>query len=132
MTNQSNPGDIRTKSRKVVTAVIAFILVAVIFASTAFAQIISNYKVEIMVDNNKYTITTNETEPIEILSQANIALNDTDKLDISSFEAGKGGTIKVDRLNDIHVEFSGIINTYSVYGDTVKDALNEIGFNTKI
>ena len=131
MTNQSNPGDIRTKSRKVVTAVIAFILVAVIFASTAFAQIISNYKVEIMVDNNKYTITTNETEPIEILSQANIALNDTDKLDISSFEAGKGGTIKVDRLNDIHVEFSGIINTYSVYGDTVKDALNEIGFNTK-
>ena len=78
MTNQSNPGDIRTKSRKVVTAVIAFILVAVIFASTAFAQIISNYKVEIMVDNNKYTITTNETEPIEILSQANIALNYTD------------------------------------------------------
>ncbi len=130
MTNQSNPGDIRNVSRKVVTAVIAFVLAVVVFATTAFAQIVSNYKVEIMVDNNKYTITTNETEPIEILSQANITLNDTDKLDITSFKAGRGGVIKVDRLNDVHVEFSGIINTYSVYGDTVKDALDEIGFNT--
>lgn len=130
MTNQSNPGDIRNVSRKVVTAVIAFVLAVVIFATTAFAQMVSNYKVEIKVDNDTYSITTNETEPIEILSQANITLNDTDKLDISSFKAGKGGIIKVDRLNSIHVEFSGIINTYSVYGDTVKDALDEIGFNT--
>ena len=90
----------------------------------------SNYNVQIDVDNNTYSITTNETEPIEILSQANIALNDTDKLDISSFNAGKGGVIKIDRLNDVNVEFNGTINTYNVYGDTVKEALDEIGFNT--
>ena len=130
MTNQSTAGDIRGLSRKVVTAVIVFVLAIVIFASTAFAQMASNYNVQIDVDNNTYSITTNETEPIEILSQANIALNDTDKLDISSFNAGKGGVIKIDRLNDVNVEFNGTINTYNVYGDTVKEALDEIGFNT--
>mgnify|MGYP000008861234 FL=1 len=130
MTNQSTTGDIRGLSRKVVTAVIVFVLAIVIFASTAFAQMASNYNVQIDVDNNTYSITTNETEPIEILSQANIALNDTDKLDISSFNAGKGGVIKIDRLNDVNVEFNGTINTYNVYGDTVKEALDEIGFNT--
>lgn len=123
MTNQSTTGDIRGLSRKVVTAVIVFVLAIVIFASTAFAQMASNYNVQIDVDNNTYSITTNETEPIEILSQANIALNDTDKLDISSFNAGKGGVIKIDRLNDVNVEFNGTINTYNVYGDTVKEAL---------
>lgn len=131
MTNQSTTGDIRGVSHKVVTAVIAFVLAIIIFASTAFAQMVSNYTVEIKVDNNTYTITTNETEPIEILSQANVTLKDTDKLDISSFNAGKGGVIKVDRLNNINVEFNGVINTYSVYGDTVKEALDEIGFNTE-
>ena len=78
MTNQSTTGDIRGLSRKVVTAVIVFVLAIVIFASTAFAQMASNYNVQIDVDNNTYSITTNETEPIEILSQSNIALNDTD------------------------------------------------------
>ena len=131
MTNQSTTGDIRGVSHKVVTAVIAFVLAIIIFASTAFAQMVSNYTVEIKVDNNTYTITTNETEPIEILSQANVTLKDTDKLDISSFNAGKGGVIKVDRLNNINVEFNGVTNTYSVYGDTVKEALDEIGFNTE-
>ena len=58
-------------------------------------------------------------------------MKDTDKLDISSFNAGKGGVIKVDRLNNINVEFNGVTNTYSVYGDTVKEALDEIGFNTE-
>ena len=64
MTNQSTTGDIRGVSHKVVTAVIAFVLAIIIFASTAFAQMVSNYTVEIKVDNNTYTITTNETEPV--------------------------------------------------------------------
>ena len=61
MTNQSTTGDIRGVSHKVVTAVIAFVLAIIIFASTAFAQMVSNYTVEIKGDNNTYTITTNET-----------------------------------------------------------------------
>ena len=125
MTNQSTTGDIRGLSRKVVTAVIVFVLAIVIFASTAFAQMASNYNVQIDVDNNTYSITTNETEPIEILSQANIALNDTDKLDISSFNAGKGGVIKIDRLNDVNVEFNGTIEAHSSATGIIESTVNE-------
>lgn len=131
MTNQSTPGDIRGLSRKVVTAVIAFVLAVAIFASTAFAQFVSFYDVKIQLDGDTFTITTNETEPIEILSQASISLSDTDKLDISSFEAGKGGVITVERLNSINVEFNDTISTFSVYANTVSDALEELGLNTQ-
>ena len=98
MTNQSTTGDIRGVSHKVVTAVIAFVLAIIIFASTAFAQMVSNYTVEIKVDNNTYTITTNETEPIEILSQANVTLKDTDKLDISSLTQVRAELLKLTDL----------------------------------
>lgn len=127
MTNQSNAGGLKGISRAVITAVIAFVVAIGVFATTAFADLVSQYNVEVMVDNDSVVITTNETEPIEILSQANVTLLESDKLDISAFTAGEGGTIKVDRLNSINVEFDGVINTYSVYADTVSDAFDELG-----
>lgn len=130
MTNQATADGLRGVSRKVITAVIAFVAAAVLCATTAFAQITSDYDVDIYVDNTKYAITTKVTEPIEILSQANITLNDTDKLDISAFTAGKGGVIKVNRLNSINVEFNNQITSYKVYANTVGSALKEIGLDT--
>jgi uncharacterized protein YabE (DUF348 family) len=127
MINQSVAGGMRAVSRAVVTAVIVFVLAIGIFATSAFASLTTEYNVEIAVDNDSFLITTNEKEPIEILSQANITLADSDKLDITEFVSGEGGLIKVDRLNTIHVEFDGNINTYEVYGDTVGEALTELG-----
>ncbi|MGN0522237.1 MAG: G5 domain-containing protein [Eubacterium sp.] len=127
MINQSGAVGFKGISRAVVTAVIAFIVAIIVFATTAFADLASEYKVEIAVDNNKFVITTNETEPIEILSQANVILAESDKLDISAFRSGEGGTIKVDKLNKINVKFDGVISTYDVYGDTVGEAFNELG-----
>lgn len=127
MINQSSAVGIKGISRAVMTAVITFIVAIAIFATTAFADLVSEYNVEIAVDNNSFVITTNETEPIEILSQANVKLAESDKLDISAFRSGEGGTIKVDKLNTINVKFDGVISTYDVYGDTVGEAFNELG-----
>lgn len=128
MINQSTGSGIKGASRAILTAVVAFVIAVSIFATTAFAGLASQYNVEIVVDSNEpIVITTNETEPIEILSQANITLSESDKLDISAFTSGKGGTIKVDKANNINIEFNGEINTYTVYEDTVGEALKSLG-----
>ena len=127
MINQSNAGGLKGLSRAVLTAVIAFIVAIGIFATTAFAGLVSQYNVEIQIDSDSFVVTTNETEPIEILSQANITLADSDKLDISAFTGSDGSVIRIDKLNNINIEFDGVINSYSVYADTVGEALNELG-----
>lgn len=137
MINQSNAKGLRGISRAVLTAVIAFVIAVAVFATTAFAGLVTQYNVEIVIDSNDaIVITTNETEPIEILSQANITLADSDRLDISSFKSGEGGTIRIDKQNNVNIEFDGVINTYSLYEDTVGEALEslkiEIGGNDLI
>ncbi len=127
MINQSGAVHLRGVSRTVLTAVIALIVTVIVFATTAFADLASEYKVEIAVDNNTFAVTTNEKEPIEILSQANVILAESDKLDISAFRSGEGGTIRVDKRNRINVKFDGVISTYDVYGDTVGKAFDELG-----
>ena len=114
MINQSNAGGLKGLSRAVLTAVIAFIVAIGIFATTAFAGLVSQYNVEIQIDNDSFVVTTNETEPIEILSQANITLADSDKLDISAFTGSEGSVIRIDKLNNVNIEFDGAINSYSV------------------
>ncbi len=128
MINQSSAKGLKGISRAVLTAVITFVISVAVFASTAFAGLVTQYNVEIVIDSNDaIVITTNETEPIEILSQANITLSQSDKLDISAFKSGEGGTIKIDKANSINVEFDGVISTYTVYEDTVGEALESLG-----
>lgn len=129
MINQSNASGLKGISRAILTAVISFVVIMAVFATSAFAGLVTQYNVEIKVDNDSVVITTNETEPIEILSQANITLSSSDKLDITDFVSGEGGIIRVDRLNGINIEFDGKINSYSVYADNVGDALKELGIN---
>lgn len=128
MINLSNANGLKSYSRAVLTAVITFVLAMAIFATTAFAGLVTQYNVEVVVDSSDaIVITTNETEPIEILAQANITLDGSDRLDISGFTSGEGGTIKIDRSNDINIEFDGLINTYTMYEDTVGEALSSLG-----
>lgn len=128
MINQTASEGLKGISRAVLTAVISLILAITVFATTAFAGLATQYNVEIVVDKNEpIVITTNEEQPIEILKQANITLEQSDKLDISAFTSGEGGTIRIDKENDINIEFDGVINTYSVYEDTVGEALDSLG-----
>ncbi|MBQ7740273.1 MAG: G5 domain-containing protein [Eubacterium sp.] len=125
MTNQSKVAGKR--SLRVFLGAVVVILIVSIFTSTVFADSFNKYDVTILDNSEEFSITTNETEPIEILKTAGITLNSDDRIDLTKFEQGEGGTIKINRLNSINVEFEGNVQTYNVYSQTVGEALDEIG-----
>lgn len=127
MIYRSKSGGVKRWAKMLTTAVLAFVLAIVVFASTAFAGLLNEYNVDIVVDGVTTTVTTREEKPTEILTNANITLESTDKLDLSGFEAGKGGKIVLDRQHTVNVEVNRTITAYAVYADTVGDALTEAG-----
>lgn len=131
MINESSVASVKHLSRALAATVIAFVIVVLAFASTAFAGMVSEYNVTIDDNGNRYTITTDETEPLEILNKANIVLGSNDKLSIADFTEGRGGVIVIDRLNTIHVQLNDIIKAFDVYANTVGDALKEAGIDTQ-
>ena len=119
MIYRSKSGGVKRWAKMLTTAVLAFVLAIVVFASTAFAGLLNEYNVDIVVDGVTTTVTTREEKPTEILTNANITLESTDKLDLSGFEAGKGGKIVLDRQHTVNVEVNHTITAYAVYADTV-------------
>ncbi|MDO4364283.1 MAG: G5 domain-containing protein [Clostridia bacterium] len=129
MTNQSFAG--KRSFRTILTIVIALVLLITMFAGTAFAQTSDEYSVDITDGSRSIAVTTTETEPIEILKSAGITLSAGDKLDITDFKESEGGSIVVNRLSTIYVEFEGNITAYQVYSHTVGDAFSQIGLSIK-
>lgn len=129
MINESGVSPFKRVTGFMATAVIAFVLIVCIFTTSAFAGMAMQYNVVIDDNGRQITVATEETEPIEILEEANIALGANDRLDITGFTAGEGGTIKVDRLNTVNIQLGDVIAPYDVYADTVGEALSEIGIN---
>lgn len=125
MTNQSIAG--KRSLRSILTTVLALVLIVATFATPALADVFGSYDVVIADNGESITVTTNETEPIEILNAAGIVLDSDDKIDISAFRQGEGGTIAIDRRNTINIEVDGSIQDFDVYADTVGEALNECG-----
>lgn len=125
MTNQSIAG--KRSFRAILSTVLALVLIVITFTSTALAATFSKYDVNIIDNGERFVATTTETEPIKILKESGITLAQKDKLDVSKFEAGKGGTISISRLSDVNLKFGGAIKKYSVYATTVGDALKEMG-----
>ena len=81
MIYRSKSGGVKRWAKMLTTAVLAFVLAIVVFASTAFAGLLNEYNVDIVVDGVTTTVTTREEKPTEILTNANITLESTDKLD---------------------------------------------------
>lgn len=131
MINESSVVSFKRVSRLASATVIAFVLIVCIFTATAFAGVTGEYDVVINDNGKEYTVTTEETQPIEILNEANITLGANDKLNIAGFEAGEGGVITIDRLNTVYIKYDEIITAYNVYADTVAEAFSEIGVNTE-
>lgn len=129
MINESHAASVKHISRFMAAAVIAFLLIICVFATSAFAGMATEYNVVIDDNGMQYTVTTNETEPTEILNEANITLGSNDRLNIAGFTAGDGGTIVIDRLNTVNIQYSGTINAYNVYADTVGEAFAELKMN---
>lgn len=131
MINESSVVSFKRVSRLASATVIVFVLIVCIFTATAFAGVTGEYDVVINDNGKEYTVTTEETQPIEILNEANITLGANDKLNIAGFTAGEGGIIVVDRLNTVYIKYDEIITAYNVYADTVAEAFSEIGVNTE-
>lgn len=131
MINESSAESFKRVSRLASATVIVFILIVCIFTASAFAGVAGEYDVVINDNGNEYTITTEETEPIEILNEANITLGSNDKLNIAGFEAGVGGVIAVDRLNTVYIKSGEVICAYDVYADTVGEIFTELGINAE-
>lgn len=131
MINESSVVSFKRVSRLASATVIAFVLIVCIFTATAFAGVTGEYDVVINDNGKEYTVTTEETQPIEILNEANITLGANDKLNIAGFEAGEGGVITIDRLNTVYIKYDEIITAYNVYADTVAEAFSEIGISTE-
>ena len=129
MTNQSFAGKLSIK--KLSAIVIAVVLLVTVFAGSAYAQTSDDYSVSIVDSTRTIAVTTSETEPIEILKQAGISLSAGDKLDITDFKESEGGSIVVNRIKTLYVEFEGAITAYQVYSCTVGEALEEIGITVK-
>lgn len=131
MINESSVVSFKRISRLASATVIAFVLIVCIFTATAFAGVTGEYDVVINDNGKEYTVTTEETQPIEILNEANITLGANDKLKIAGFEAGEGGVITIDRLNTVYIKYDEIITDYNVYADTVAEVFAEIGISTE-
>lgn len=129
MINESNASPFKRVTKFMATAVIAFVLIFCVFATNAFAGMAAQYNVVIDDNGKQFTVATEETEPIEILNEANITLGANDRLDITGFTAGEGGTIVVDRLNTVNIQLGDVITPYEVYANTVGEALAEIGMS---
>ena len=126
MTNESRLAGKRS-FRAVLAVVIALAVIVTVFTSTAFADSTTRYDVKIVDCGNESVITTTETEPIEILKDAGITIDSGDKLNLTEFVSGEGGKITISRKNTISVDYDDEVQTYSIYGTTVGEALDEIG-----
>ena len=126
MTNESQVVSKATNFKAILTTVIAILLSVTLFTTTAVAGTDNRYDVTIIDNGEEITVTTNETEPIEILNDANLTLNECDKLDISAFAQGEGGKIVISRFTEINIDYGSQINTYSVYATTVGEAFEEL------
>lgn len=127
MINQSSVERMRRLSRVLLATVAVMLITITYFATTAFAGMLGEYNVTIVDGDDTIAVTTNETAAFEILEQNSITIGPDDKVDISAFESGKGGTITIQRLKSINIDFEGNISNYDVYAETVKDAMAEIG-----
>ena len=63
MIYRSKSGGVKRWAKMLTTAVLAFVLAIVVFASTAFAGLLNEYNVDIVVDGVTTTVTTREEKP---------------------------------------------------------------------
>ncbi|MBQ7203864.1 MAG: G5 domain-containing protein [Eubacterium sp.] len=113
--------------KKLIATLLAVVIATAVFTSTAYAEADGKYGVKIIDSGVETAITTTATEPVEIIKTAGITLNSDDKMDITGYREGEGGTIVINRLKSINVKFGDIVNTYDVYASTVGEALKEAG-----
>lgn len=131
MNSESTVVRLKRGVRYIPATVIVLLCILSLFTSSVFAGGSKEYNVIINDNGKEMTITTEETEPLEILNEANLTLGSNDKLSIAGFNAGEGGTIVIDRLNTINIKIGDELKIFDVYADTVGEAFEELGISTE-
>lgn len=131
MNKDSYVAPARHLSRVLLATVTAFFLIICFFTANAFAGVMKEYNIVINDNGREYTVTTDETQPLDILGSVGVTLGEKDRLDISDFTSGSGGVIKIDRFNTVLIDFNDSVTSYGVYADTVGEAFTEAGINAR-
>ena len=117
--------------KKLQTRAIAVIAIAAICALTVFAAVSSSYTVKVYDGKEMFTVVTTQSDPMQVLSEANVKVGKSDKVDLSQFVSGKDGKITVNRVHNLTVETDGKKQTFVSAGPTVKEALADSHISTE-
>lgn len=113
--------------RPKLTRLSAVVLVlALLFAGTAFAAAPDAYAVDIYDGSEITRVETSKTDPYEIVKQAAISLSEDDKLALSGFVPGEDCTITIYRAAEVAFENADGNIVYTVCAGTVSDLLAEL------
>lgn len=114
-------------TRSLRTRFIASIVLAVFTAGTVFASSAISYTVTVYDDEQEIKIVTYRSDAQDILSQAEITLNDGDKVDLSNFVSGKESSIAVYRRHNVVVTDSEGKTSSLMVAGCVSDAIAAAG-----
>lgn len=126
-TNKNAVEAARSFAHSIPSRMIAVVIMLAIFATSVFAAFTVSYTVDVVDDGKTTQVTTTRSDAMEILNQIELSIDAKDRIDLSSFQSGKGGKIVISRSKDISVEYSSVITNYEVYATTVKEAIQEVG-----
>lgn len=124
---KTNKKTIAKTSRKTLEKISALILAVILLcAGTAFATSPSGYAVDVYDGTEITRVETNREDPYQIVKQANIELNEKDRLDLSEFTYGQDSVITVYRAAAVSFTSAEGESIYTVCAGKVSDLLAEL------
>lgn len=124
---KTNTKTIAKSSRKSAEKIIALILAVILLcAGTAFATSPSAYAVDIYDGAEITRVETNKNDPYQIVEQANIVLNEKDRLNVDNFTFGKDSTITIYRATTVSFTSLEGESIYTVCAGKVSDLLADL------
>lgn len=124
--SMSATGCTRKRGFRALTAVITVLFVCSVTV-TAFATASAYSPVTVVDGSNSVSISSKTLDPNALVKEAGFALEPNDKIILSDYVAGEGGTIVIERSKLVRVEDNGIVAYFLGYSDTLKDVLDSKG-----
>lgn len=122
----SATGCTRRRWFRALTAVITILFVCSVTV-TAFATANAYSPVTVVDGSNSVSISSKTVDPRALVKEAGFALDPNDKIIVSDYVAGEGGTIVIERSKLVRVEDNGIVAYFLGYSDTLKDVFDAKG-----
>ena len=122
----SATGCTRKRGFRALTAVITVLFVCSVTV-TAFATASAYSPVKVVDGSNSVSISSKTVDPYALVQEAGFALDPNDKIILSDYVAGEGGTIYIERSKLVRVEDNGAVAYFLGYSDTLKDVFDSKG-----